>query len=153
MKTSSQQFNQVPIDRATECMNIMCKLSNGIIGITRSDPARDKFCATWCEGAAISGDVPRLFRLEDDNEEEHILTQTNDLQSKLSQYENAVKKLLSQFERFNAFQVKVLPDHEDGDDEEVLENDPMLIVVFTGDVATEEISMDMGSAKEKGEPQ
>ena len=46
----------------------------------------------------------------------------------------------------------MLPDHEDSDNEEISENDTLLIVVSTSDGATEELAMDMGSAKEKGEP-
>ena len=35
-----------PTNQATEWMNRMCKMQNGIIGITRNDQARDKFCVT-----------------------------------------------------------------------------------------------------------
>ena len=42
VKKTNRSFNQVPIDQATEWMNKLCKLSNGIIGITKTDTARDK---------------------------------------------------------------------------------------------------------------
>ena len=44
VKKRDGKFNQVPIDQATEWQNKICKISNGIIGITRNDTARDKFC-------------------------------------------------------------------------------------------------------------
>ena len=49
VKRKDGRFNQVPIDQATEWQNKICKISNGIIGITRNDTARDKFCITWAE--------------------------------------------------------------------------------------------------------
>ena len=49
VKRTHRRFNQVPADQATEWMNRMCKLQNGIVGITRNDQARDTFCVTWSE--------------------------------------------------------------------------------------------------------
>ena len=37
VKKTNGAFNQVPIDQATEWVNTLCKLSNGIIGITKTD--------------------------------------------------------------------------------------------------------------------
>ena len=54
VKRSYNHFNQVPLDQATEWMNRMCKISNGIIGITRNDPARNLFCVTWAEHSHVS---------------------------------------------------------------------------------------------------
>ena len=47
VKKTNGAFNQVPIDQATEWVKNLCKLSNGIIGITKIDSARDRFCITW----------------------------------------------------------------------------------------------------------
>jgi len=46
VKRTNKRFNQVLADQATEWMNKTCKVQNGIIGITRNDQARDKFCVT-----------------------------------------------------------------------------------------------------------
>ena len=46
VKWGKGSFNQVSADHATEWVNRMCKAHNGIIGITRRDQARDKFCIT-----------------------------------------------------------------------------------------------------------
>ena len=54
VKRSEHGSNQVPIDQATEWQKRMCKISNGIIGITHNDTARDRFCITWCERLLIS---------------------------------------------------------------------------------------------------
>ena len=37
----------------------MAKVSNGIIGITRNNTARDKFCITWAERSFVSHFVSR----------------------------------------------------------------------------------------------
>ena len=54
VRRSNARFNQIPIDQATEWQNRVCKISNGIIGITRNDTARDKFCITWAERSFVS---------------------------------------------------------------------------------------------------
>ena len=46
VKKTNGAFSQVSIDKATEWVNKLCKLSNGIIGITKTDSARDRFCIT-----------------------------------------------------------------------------------------------------------
>jgi hypothetical protein len=60
------RFNQVPIDQATEWQNRVCKISNGIIGITRNDTARDKFCITWAERSYISHSTRCLLEIENE---------------------------------------------------------------------------------------
>ena len=69
VKRSQRRFNQEPADQATEWINKTCKMQNEIIGITRNDQARDRFCVTWSERSQISEDTKHLFGLEDDEEE------------------------------------------------------------------------------------
>ena len=68
------RFNQVPIDQATEWQNRICKISNGIIGITRNDTARDKFCITWAERSYISHSTKCLLDVENEDEGQMIST-------------------------------------------------------------------------------
>ena len=68
VKRTNKRFNQVLADQATEWMNKTCKVQNGIIGITRNDQARDKFCVTWPERSRILQGTRCLFSLEDDEE-------------------------------------------------------------------------------------
>ena len=67
VKRTHRGFNQVPSDQATQWMNRMCKMQNAIIGITRNDQARDKFCVTWSERSRISQDTRSLLNQEDDS--------------------------------------------------------------------------------------
>ena len=63
VKRHAGRFNQVQVDQATEWVNKVCKLSNGINGITWNDTARDRFCTTWSERSQISEDTLHLFGL------------------------------------------------------------------------------------------
>ena len=41
-------FNQIPVDQGTEWVSKICKVSDGIISLTRKyDTARDRFYTTW----------------------------------------------------------------------------------------------------------
>ena len=68
VKRTKRRFNQVPADQATEWINKTCKMQNGIIGITRNDQTREKFCDTWAERSRISQDTQFIFNLEDEEE-------------------------------------------------------------------------------------
>lgn len=109
VKRHAGRFNQVPVDHATEWLNIVnivnkvCKLSNGIIGITRNDTARDRFCTTWSERSQISEDTLHLFGLRNDDSEEDFSTRKDGLPSKMTRDWDAVSKLEAQFRRFKVF--------------------------------------------------
>ena len=68
VKKTNGALNQVPIDQATEWVNKLCTLSNGIIGITKTDSARDRFCITWGDGAIISEATKYLLGIVDEDE-------------------------------------------------------------------------------------
>ena len=57
-------------DHATEWMNGMCKAHNGIIGVTRRDDARDKFCVTWAQKCAISEQIRSIYCYKADTDDE-----------------------------------------------------------------------------------
>jgi len=101
-KRSLHRFNQVSADQATEWMNRMCKMHNGIIGITRNDQARDKFCLTWSERSRISHDTRVMFGLDDD-EEEPVLTRHDAQPSRRNRDHTDVQKLYMQLQRFDVF--------------------------------------------------
>ena len=103
VKKTNGAFNQVPIDQATEWVNKLCKLSNGIIGITKTDSARDRFCITWREGAIISEATKYLLGIGD--EDESLTTRKDSFLSRTSKDEVDVKSLVEQFERFGIFSV------------------------------------------------
>ena len=152
IKRSNKRFNQVPMDQATEWMNRMCKLSNGIIGITRNDPARDRFCATWSERSRISHDTKSLLGLMDTDEA--ISTRKEALPARLKNDEKAVNKLFCQFKRLDVFASNVTSC--ESNQEALLENEghsggsSQLISLATRDVASDDIKADLLQAEERG---
>ena len=106
VKKRDGKFNQVPIDQATEWQNKICKISNGIIGITRNDTARDKFCITWAERSFISHSTKVMLGLEDSNDENiSIRKEAQPSRKKLDK--DTVESLKVQFTRFDAFKIPV----------------------------------------------
>ena len=78
-------------------------MSNGIIGITKTDSARDRFCITWGERAIISEATKYLLGIGD--EDESLTTRKDSFLSRTSKDEADVKSLAEQFERFGIFSV------------------------------------------------
>ena len=83
----------------------MCKMQNGIIGITRSDQAREKFCVAWSERSRISKDTRSLLHQEDD-EDEATFTRHDSLPSRMKRDVDEVKKLVKQLTRFDVFKAR-----------------------------------------------
>ena len=52
-KETANQFNQIPDDQALEHVNRTGKVAGGLVGITRSDAARDRWCITYNERAQL----------------------------------------------------------------------------------------------------
>ena len=122
----------------------------GIIGITRNDSARDRFCLTWSERSHITQETRHLFGLEDDNCEA-IHTRHDVLPGRMRQDEEAVRQLVEQFNTFNVFNEdneKATDDCDDEGDDRQLQ--PQLISLTTKDVATDEIQKDLITAEERG---
>ena len=166
IKRSKKRFNQVPVDQATEWMNRMCKISNGIIGITRNETARDRFCVTWAERSHISHETKHLYGLLDDEvEKEAFSTRKDFLPSRRKLDNDAVHHLTQLFLRFNVFRMNV----ETGVDgqQQAFENDgnsqiaasptendhqkiSSLISLSSNDVASSDIQMDLLTAEQRG---
>ena len=149
------RFNQVPIDQATEWQNRVCKISNGIIGITRNDTARDKFCITWAERSYISHSTRCLLEIENEDEDQLISTRKDAQPSRIRLDEDSVTKLEEVFKRFNVFGLE--GEQLDGDIMEEEENEStersetkQLVSLATNDVSTAEIENDLLSAQTRG---
>ena len=66
-----------------------------IIGITRNDQAKDKFCVTLLERRHISQETGSLFNLEDDDEET-VFCRSDSLPSRTRRDADDMKKLATQ---------------------------------------------------------
>ena len=86
-------FNQVPIDQATEWVNTLCKLSNGIIGITKTDEIvsashgeRGLLCLkeqSIRSASKMKTNLSQIARIvfcpEHETDASHLLSSSNDL--------------------------------------------------------------------------
>ena len=152
VKRSNNHFNQIPTDQATEWVNKLCKVSNGIIGITRNDQARDKFCVTWAIRSNVSQRIKILLG-ETDEEEDFTLTRYDVLPGRMELDETHVQSLIRQLDQFNIF-YESRPNTKDSDDDSSDDNPlgrtSLLVSMATKDVATEDIVSDLMAAEEKG---
>ena len=150
IKRNNNVFNQVSPDQATEWVIKMCKASGGIIGITRSDQARDRFCATWAVRSHVSQETKVLFGLLDD-EEENTFTRNDARPSRVKLDEEKVKGLIQQFVAQDVFGIstytQVSVRETSGEDQPVVGR---LVALVTKDVAFEDISNDLLTAEGKG---
>ena len=149
VKRSKRRFNQVPADQATEWINKTCKMQNGIIGITRNDQARDRFCVTWSERSQISEDTRHLFGLEDD-EEEFSFTRFDSLASRRVRDADYVAKLFQQLNKYDVFKVHAaLLDPAFAEDDGVAIDIP-LVSLATKDIAPSDVVSDLLTAEDRG---
>ena len=124
-------------------------MQNGIIGITRNDQTRDKFCVTWAERSRISQDTRYLFNLEDE-EEETTFTRSDSLPSQMKHDADDVKKLITQLTRLDVFRVTTaLREEEDGDMESISGDIPLVSLAATDSAPTDVVS-DLLRAEERG---
>ena len=128
-KETASTFNQIPDDQALEHVNKSGKVAGGLVGITRTDSARDRWCLTYNERAKLSEDTKEMF-----NVLERECTSAKDLgKARMRQDAEDVAKLEAQFTKYKVFRCT-----------------SDLVVVTTGDVASNAIKQDLLGIKEIG---
>ena len=128
-KETTHQFNQIPDDQALEHVNKAGKVAGGLVGISRLDAARDRWCLTYNERAQLSEDTKTMFNILRSDEEDH----KDSGPTRIKRDEEDVLKLVTQFQRHDVFR-------ETAD----------LVAVTTGDVVTDEIKSDLLEAEQRG---
>ena len=127
-KETKHAFNQIADDQALEHVNKSGKVAGGLVGITRTESARDRWCLTYNERAKLSEDTKEMFGIGTAKDG----VGHKDLgKARVQRDEEDV--LMSHFRRYDVFRRT--------------EN---LVVVTTGDVASEEIKQDLLEAEEIG---
>ena len=127
----------------------MCKMQNGIIGITRSDQARDKFGVIWSERSRISQDTRSLLNQEDD-EDEATFTRHDSFPSRMKRDVDDVKKLVKQLTRFDVFKERTtLAIGEDGENDNEATRIPLVSLAIK-DIALCDIVRDLLTAEDRG---
>ena len=129
-KKTASTFNQIPDDQALEHVNKSGKVAGGLVGITRTDSARDCWCLTYNERAKLPEDTKEMF-----NVLEREFTSAKDLgKARIRQDAEDVAKLEAKFTKYEVFRCT-----------------SDLVVVTTEDVASNAIKQDLLGVEEIGE--
>ena len=67
VKQTDHNFNQVSTDQALEHINRVCKVAGGLIGITQSDSARDRWCLTINQRSKLVEETCAMFGIQKDD--------------------------------------------------------------------------------------
>ena len=114
----------------------MCKTTGGIIGITRQDKVRDRFCITWSIRSKVSNSTMILFNQHDVDEDIGIfMNKADGTRSSVSSVEECIKDMMQRFGSYDIFGV-----HEE-------EN--RLFSKASKDVATNDITDDLLTCKSR----
>jgi len=133
VKEAEGVFNQVSIDMALEHINRLCKSGGGLVGITQSKTALDRWMLTCCDRSQILEDACLLVGYTDPKSEK-LQTQKEKSKTRLKRDEDDVQKIMDKLREFNPF-------NRDRDD---------LIQISTNDVVPPEISQSLLSAEQRG---
>lgn len=135
VKETSHQFNQLPDDQALEHINKLGKMAGGLVGITRTESARDRWNLTYNDRSQLAKCTWLLFGLEPENIDDKEWDHKDLGSSRIKRDYDDVQKLCHEFQSHRVFT------SESG----------CLTNIITGDVATDEITESLLGAKKKGE--
>ena len=130
VKETEGLFNQVSTDMALEHVNKLCKVAGGIVGITRSKPALERWMLTCCDLSRLSEDIRNVVGLSSNRQALH----KDATGGRMARDEDDVKQLQQQLQQFN----------------QIGRNTEDLVCISTNDVALPEIRKDLLSAKLRG---
>ena len=128
-KDTTQSFNQVQFDLRLEHINKTGKVAGGLVGITRTETARNRWSITYNERASLAEDTRALFGLEHEDDDEEV-THKDCYPSRIKRDNHDVRQLVCQFQRYHIFQEEHVHD---------------LVSLATGDVTSEEIRKDLAN--------
>ncbi len=129
VKNTQKTFNQLSVDQALEHINKQGKVAGGLVGITRSEGTRERWCLTYNDMARLSESTRSMLGVNVKNESEHIEAGKERMQKD----ESDVEAIADQFRRFDVFR-----------------EDANLYCISTNDVATEDIKVQLLSAQSRG---
>ena len=129
VKESEGHLNQVSVDMGLEHINKLCKRAGGIVGITRSKAALNRWMLTCCELSRLSEDIRQQAGLTANRR----LVQKEAGPMRMARDEDDVKRIHNQFIVFNPF----------GRDTE------HLMCISTNDVAPSDIKEDLLTAQSR----
>ncbi len=103
VKQTQKKFNQLSTDQALEHVNKMSKMAGGLVGITREDSARDRWCLTFNHRSKVAADTYEMFCVHDRDQEYYGWETKEANAGRLGRDERDVQRITEQFQRFNVF--------------------------------------------------
>lgn len=135
VKETSHKFNQIPDDQGLEHINKLGKVAGGLVGITRTDTARDRWSVTYNDRMRLAQSTWAMFGLQSDVSNDVEWDHKELGPSRLKRDESDVLKLKAELELREVFTKESLH----------------LVNIATGDVATADISDALLNASVKGQ--
>ena len=129
------KFNRVSTDQALEHINRISKVAGGLVGITRTDSARDRWCLTFNERSRIANKTCAMFDVQIQDEEFSGPDLKELSPSKIARDEADVKCREEQLRHFGVF----------------MHTEETLLCIATNDVAPLDITLALMNAKSWGE--
>ena len=133
LKKTGHRFNQISTDQALEHVNRICKVAGGLIGITRLESARERWCLTLNQRSDISQQTMDMYGLQSDDTGKKQKSKEIGT-SRIRRDEEDVKLLEQQLKRFHLFSI----DQQD------------LVALASQDVAPEDLGNALLNAESRG---
>ncbi|KAG0714477.1 hypothetical protein GWK47_014076 [Chionoecetes opilio] len=103
VKSTRKSFNQISTDLALEHVNKVGKVAGGLIGITRTDSARDKWCLAYNERSRIVDEITSMFGMAIDDTEYAPSAYKDVSPARIKRDREDVQKLQEKLSRFTIF--------------------------------------------------
>lgn len=134
VKRTDHKFNQISTDQSLEHINRVCKVAGGLIGITRSDSARDRWCLTFNERSRLVEETYAMFEIQTDDPDAAMVNTKETGAARIARDEADVAKIMHQLLQFGVFS----------------QNEPLLVSLASHDVAPDDIGYALMNAKNRG---
>ena len=134
VKRTDHNFNQISTNQALEHINRVCKVAGGLIGITRSDSARDRWCLTFNKRSKLVEETCAMFGIQTDDPDTSIVNPKETGTAIIARDESDVVKIMHQLQQFGVFS----------------QTEPLLISLASHDVAPHDIGYALMNAKTCG---
>ena len=135
VKYTHKTFNQISTDLALEQVNKVGKVSGGLVGITRSNNARDRWCLTYNERSRFVDETSVMFGLTIDDAQYAPSANMDVGTSRIKRDKDDIQKLVYHMERFSVFNTHC----------------PGLTCLATWDIAPESIKIALLTTQTHGE--
>jgi len=135
VKTTNNTFNQLSTDQALEHVNKVGKVAGGLVGITRSEGARDQWCLTFNERSRIVDETNVMLDLHTADEDYSPSYVKEAGPSRLKRDKHDVQKIVEQLNRYDIFQHQT----------------PGVVSLATRDVASPQITESLLTAHARGQ--